>query len=79
MRNKFGQRPLERAFTEQDEPGKAFLFHRSHPSLRESIQIWAARRKAETPDTLGRQHIVERRTELRIPVMQHITALAEAF
>jgi hypothetical protein len=43
-RNELGQRPSERAFTEHDEFGKAFLFHRSHPSLRESIQIWASRR-----------------------------------
>ena len=52
MRNEFGQRPLERAFTEQDEFGKAFLFHRSHAPLREGIQIWAARREAETPDII---------------------------
>ena len=77
MRNELGQRPLERAFPEQDELGKAFLFHRSHPSLRESIQIWAARRKAERPNALRCQHIVECRTELDIQVVQHVTALPE--
>src|SRR5690242_4497304 len=77
MRNEFSQHPLERAFTEQDELGKAFLFCRSHPSLREGIQIWAAAAEAETLDTLGRQHIVERCTELRVRVMQHVMALAE--
>ena len=39
--------------------------------VREGIQIWAARRNAETPNALGCQHIVERRTELGIPVVQH--------
>ena len=61
MRNELGQRPLERALTEQDEFGKTFLLYRSHPSLCESIQIWAAWRKAETPNALGRELIVERR------------------
>jgi hypothetical protein len=67
---------LERPFTEQDELGKAFLFSRSYPSLTESIQIWAAWRKAETPNALEFQHIVERRKELGIPVVA-VTALAE--
>ena len=75
MRNELAQRPFERALAEQDEFGKTFLFYRSHPSLGESIQIWAAWWKAETPNALGCQHIVKRRTELGIPIMQHVTAL----
>jgi hypothetical protein len=78
VRNELGQRPLERAFPEQDEFGKALLLYRSHPSLGESIQIWAAWWKPETPDALGREHIVERRTELGIPIMQHVTALPKS-
>ena len=35
----------QRAFPEQNEMGMAFAFHRAHPSLREGIQIRAARRK----------------------------------
>src|SRR5690348_13105691 len=65
--------PFERTLAEQDEFGKTFLFYRSHPSLGESIQIWAARRKAETPHALGRQHVVKRRAELRVPTAPHAT------
>ena len=77
MRDVFGQRPLQRAFTEQNEPGKAFLLHRADPPFGERVQIRAARRKFETLDRLRRQHIVERRTELGISVMQHVAALAK--
>jgi hypothetical protein len=45
----------------------------------ERIQVWAARREAETLDPSGLRHIVECGTEFGIPVVQHVTALAECF
>src|SRR5262249_62253676 len=36
---------VQRAFPKQNEMGKAFAFHRAHPSLREGVQIRTARRQ----------------------------------
>lgn len=77
MRDIFAQSPYQRAFTEQNELGKALLLHRADPPFAECVQIWAARRNLKTPDPFRCQHMVERHTELRISVMQHVTAVAE--
>src|SRR5215469_13906579 len=51
---------------------KTFALHRAHPSLREGIQIRAARRQSQALDTSGCQGLPEVRAELAIAVVQHI-------
>src|SRR6516165_6851567 len=71
------QGAAQRAFPEQNEMGKAFASHRTHPSLRESIQIRAARRQSQALYTSGCQPLSEVRAELGIAVVQHIAMAAQ--
>jgi hypothetical protein len=41
----FVQRTLQRAFTEQDQLAQALVFHGSHPTFCERIQIWTPGRE----------------------------------
>src|SRR5215471_4221626 len=66
------QGAAQRAFPKQNEMGKTLALHRAHPSLRESIQIGAARRKPQALYTSGCQRLSEISAELRIAVVQHI-------
>jgi hypothetical protein len=52
------QGAVQRAFPEQNEMGKG-RFSPSHPSLREGVQIWAARRKSQALFTSGCQGLLE--------------------
>ena len=47
MRSEFGQSAFQRDLPEEDQPGQAFLFHRSHPSLGEGVQVGRTRREFE--------------------------------
>src|SRR6516225_9776496 len=71
------QGAAQRAFPEQNEMGKAFASHRAHPSLRERVQIRAARRQSQALYTSGCQRLSEVRAELGIPVVQHIAMAAQ--
>ena len=52
VHDEFGQGSAEGGFTKQDELRKALLLDRSHPALREGIQIRAARWKCQTTDAV---------------------------
>ena len=69
MHDEFTERPLQRVFAEENEPGEAFLLDGADPPFGEGVQIRAAGWKAQTADALGGQHVVKRGAELRIPVM----------
>src|SRR5947209_5051197 len=47
MRSEFGQSAFHRGLPEEDQPGQAFFFHRSHPSLGEGVQVGRTRREFE--------------------------------
>jgi hypothetical protein len=70
----FCQRSPQRCLPKQHQLGEAFLFHRADPTLREGVQIRTARRQSQRLDSAGRQDVSERLTELRIPIVQQITA-----
>ena len=69
MRDKFGQCPMQRAFPEQDEPRKTLVLDGARPPFGEGVQVRAARRYFQTPDTLGPQYIIEGRTGFGIPIV----------
>src|SRR5215469_17032982 len=71
------QGAAQRAFPKQNEMGKTLALHRAHPSLREGIQIRAARRKSQALYSSGCQRLSEIRAELRIAVVQHIAMAAQ--
>ena len=56
------ERWSERSLDRMSVDGHSGLTERTHLSVK-AIRIRAARRKAKSPDSLGRQHIVDRRTE----------------
>src|SRR6516165_1878072 len=66
------QGAAQRAFPKQNEMRKTFAFHRAHPSLREGVQIRAARRQSQALHTSGCQRLSKVRAELGIAVVQHI-------
>src|SRR5262249_27476721 len=67
----------QRAFPEQNEMGQTLALHRAHPSLREGVQIRAARRKPQALYTSGCQRLSEIGAELGIAVVQHIAMAAQ--
>src|SRR5262245_5271001 len=71
------QGAAQRAFSKQNEMGKTLALHRAHPSLREGVQIRAARRKSQALYSSGCQRLSETRAELRIAVVQHIAMAAQ--
>src|SRR5215469_12084266 len=71
------QGAAQRAFPKQNEMGKTLALYRAHPSLREGIQIRAARRKPQALYTPGCQRLSEISAELGIAVVQHIARAAQ--
>ncbi len=63
------QRVTQRVLPEQDELRKTFLFDRSHPALRESIQIRAPRRQPDRRYANALNGVPERLAELGVPVV----------
>jgi len=66
--------PRQRTLAEQDQFGQALLFHRTDPTLCERIQIRALGGQLNRLYATACQRGPKRSTELRIPIMQHITA-----
>src|SRR6516162_6417984 len=57
--------------------GQALLFNRSHPALRKSVQVGAARRKSQTLHARYCQGLPELSAELGIAIVQHVATAAE--
>jgi hypothetical protein len=55
MLSELSDRFPQRSFPEQDQVRQTLLFDRSHPALRKSVQIRAARRKSQTLHAACRQ------------------------
>src|SRR6266481_7778845 len=58
----------------QNQLRQAFLSYRSHPSLRECVQIRTPRRQPQRLHSPGLQYLAERFAELGVPIMQQISA-----
>src|SRR5215472_17058411 len=67
----------QRTFPEQNQMGQALLFNRSHPALRKSIQIRAARRKSQTLHARYCQGLPELSAVLGIAIVQHVATAVE--
>src|SRR6516225_2026375 len=67
----------ECTFPEQDQMGQAFLFDRSHPALRKSVQIRAARRESQTLHAPYCQGLPELSAELGIAIVQHVATAVQ--
>ena len=63
------ERSPQRTFPEQDPMGQALLFNRSHPALRKSVPIRAARRKSQTLHARYCQGLAELSAELGIAIV----------
>src|SRR6516225_7501691 len=67
----------ECTFPEQDQMGQALLFNRSHPALRKSVQIRAARRQSQTLHARYCQGLAELSAELGIAIVQHVATAVQ--
>src|SRR5260370_17905893 len=67
-------RPPQGRLAEQNQPRQAFLFYRSHPSLRVCVQIRTPGWQLKRLYSPGLQHFSERFAELAVTIMRQISA-----
>src|SRR5262252_9353222 len=77
MRFELDERSPQRSFPEQDQMGQALLFNRSHPALRKSVQVRAARRESQTLHAPCCQALAECSAELGIAIVQQIATAVQ--
>jgi len=69
--------PSQGRLAEEDEAIKAFLSEGSVEAFQVSVEVEALRRRQHCLDALCLQDCPERRTELAVPIQEHVTLAAE--
>ena len=74
MRAELGQGPRQRAFAEQNQLRQTLLLGGPNPTFRKGVQIRTSGGKRPGLHTACRQHGPKRCAELRVTIVQNITA-----